>query len=200
MKSMYLCGMLFLSCFTISAQEKLVDTLKLDHSKSKMELSNSKYLVTFGLDVIKNGGNLYMPNQNLEFKTPFFIEAERLFNPKLSLAVSVSTNQLSIESETKLYVGIDAVVRYNFDYSLFNNKNIETYSGIGFGHYFYNSVGKTTLDLSVGGRYWFSNQFGASVQGLAKVSLQPKDDIIKHHLQFFFGLVWRSNAAKKVIK
>ncbi len=200
MKSIFLCGILFLSTLTISAQEKVKETLKSEDSKSIPDSDSSKYTITLGVNVIDNGGSNFLPFNDFYFKTPFFIAAECRFTSNLSLAVSASTNELKIQSETNSYVGVDVVGQFYFDDFIFNNKNIETFAGVGAGRYFLDNRGKTTFDVTGGGRYWFSNQFGVSLQGYGKVGLQSKIDKLNNHFQYNLGIVWRNGLSKKVIK
>ncbi len=197
MKSFFLCGILFLSTLTISAQEKVKETAKSEDSKSIPDSDSSKYMLTLGLNTIDNGGTSFLPFNNLSFKTPFFIAAERRFTSNLSLAVSVSTNELTMQSETKSYVGVDVVGQFYFDDYIFNNKNIETFAGLGAGRYFLENKGKTTFDVTGGGRYWFSNHFGASLQAYGKVGLQSHVDKVNNHFQYNLGIVWRNGTSKK---
>ncbi|OYX86496.1 MAG: hypothetical protein B7Y83_01235 [Flavobacteriales bacterium 32-34-25] len=197
MKSIFLCGILFFSSLTIYAQEKGNEITKSEAPGTMVASDSSNYLLTLGLNLIDDGGPNFLPFNNLSFKTPFFIGAERRFKSNLSLAVSVSTNQLKIQSEIKSYVGVDVVGQFYFDDYIFNNKNIETFAGLGVGRYFLEDQGKTTFDVTGGGRYWFSDRFGVSLQAYGKVGLQYNDNIAYNHYQYNLGIVWRNGASKK---
>lgn len=197
MKSIFLCGMLCLSSLIICAQEKGNEIAKSEAPGSMAASENSKYAITLGVNVIDDGGANFLPFNNLSFKTPFFISAERRFPSNISLAVAASTNQMKIGSETKLYVGIDAVGQFYFDDYIFDNKNIETFAGLGAGRYFLENNGNTTFNVTGGGRYWFSDHFGISLQGYGKVGLQSNADKLINHFQYNLGIVWRNGASKK---
>jgi hypothetical protein len=192
MKSIFLCGILFLSTLTLSAQDTYKESAKPENLKSITDTKTSKYEITLGLNTIDNGGSDFLPFSNLSFKNSFFGTLERRFKSNLSLAVSVSTNELKIQSETKSYVGIDVTGQFYFDEYIFNNNNIETFVGFGAGRYFLEDKSKTTLVTTGGGRYWFSNRFGVSLQGYAKVGLQNNKDKVNNHFQYNLGIVWRN--------
>lgn len=192
MKTIFLSGILFLSTLTVSAQDTYKESAKPENWKSITDTKTPKFEITLGLNTIDNGGANFLPFSNLSFKTPFFVAAERRFKSNFSLALSVATNELKIQSETKSYVGIDLTGQFYFDDYIFNNKNIETFVGLGAGRYYLENKGKTTLDITGGGRYWFSNHFGVSLQTFGKVRVQSNDDKVNNHFQYNLGIVWRS--------
>jgi peptidoglycan-associated lipoprotein len=70
------------------------------------------------------------------------------------------------------------------------------YAGLGLGRFFLENNGNNTLNVTGGGRYWFSNHYGFSVQGFGKVGLSPINKSVLNHYQYNLGLVWRSNRNK----
>lgn len=155
-----------------------------------------KYSIALGVNVLDNGeGNLPI-NATYSFKNPFFLTAERRFKSKLSMALTLSTNRLAIASVEKGYVSIDAGGQFYFNDYLFNSNKIEMYAGLGLGRYFLENNGNNTLNVTGGGRYWFSKNCGVSFQGLGKVGLAPINKSVLNHYQYNFGLVWRFNRDK----
>ena len=192
MKSFLLLGIVFLSTSIIYAQETIKVTTNQELETSTPDSSN--YTISLGVNVVDNGGENSLPfnAEMMSFKTPFFISAERRFKSNWSVTLAVSTNRLTILTEEKSYQSIDAVGQYYFDDYIFNTEKIEMYAGLGFGRYFLENNGNNTLNLTGGGRYWFSNHFGLSLQGIGKVGLSPINNAVRNHFQYNLGIVWRN--------
>jgi hypothetical protein len=192
MKSFLLMGILFLSTSIVCAQETVKEPTNQEIKTSTLDSSN--YTITLGVNVIDNGGNNALPfnAETMSFKTPFFISAERRFKSNWSVALAVSTNRLTIATAEKSYVSVDAVGQYYFDDYIFNTEKIEMYAGLGFGRYFLENNGNNTLDVTGGGRYWFSDHYGLSLQGYGKVGLTNVNDEVRNHFQYNLGFVWRN--------
>jgi OOP family OmpA-OmpF porin len=195
MKSFYLAGFLFL-CTTIICAQEMNKATPIQEIKTRID--QSKYTIALGVNMIDNGGDNSLPfnAETFSFKTPFFITAERRFKSNLSLALSLSTNRLTIADEEKSYVSIDAVGQFYFDDYIFKTEKIETYAGLGLGRYYLENNGNNTLNVTAGGRYWFSDHFGVSLQGYGKVGLSPINESVRNHFQYNLGLVWRSSTRK----
>lgn len=186
MKSLLSIGILFLSTSIICAQ----NARKANTNSSP---DHSKYAITLGVNVIDNGGNSLPFNaEKLSFKAPFFITTERRFKSNFSVALVVSTNRLTIESEEKSYVSIDAIGQFYFDDYIFNTEKIEMYVGLGLGRFYLENNGNNTFNITGGGRYWFLDHYGLSLQGLGKVGLKPINDEVINHFQYNLGFVWRT--------
>jgi hypothetical protein len=192
MKSFLLLGIVFLSTSIIYAQETIKVTTNQELETSTPDSSN--YTISLGVNVVDNGGENSLPfnAEMMSFKTPFFISAERRFKSNWSVTLAVSTNRLTILTKEKSYLSIDAMGQYYFDDYIFNTEKIEMYAGIGFGRYFLENNGNNTLNLTGGGRYWFSNHFGLSLQGIGKVGLSPINNAVRNHFQYNLGIVWRN--------
>lgn len=193
MKKILSLGILFLTTSIICAQATK------EQSPSQLVKVGAavppNYTFALGLNVIDDDMN-NLPLTSATYKTPFFFTAERRFKSKLSLALTLSTNRLKFASVEKGYISIDAMGQFYFNDYLFNSKKIEMYAGLGLGRFFLENNGNNTLNLTGGGRYWFSNQYGVSVQGFGKVGLSPINKSVRNHYQFNLGLVWRSNQDK----
>lgn len=194
MKIFLLMGILFLSTSIINAQEMKDQNLRQPLRDSTAVPPN--VTIALGINVLDNGESNLPWNSVYSFKTPFFITAERRFKSKLSLALTLSTNRLKIASVEKGYISVDAMGQFYFNEYLFNSKKIEMYAGLGLGRFFLENNGNNTLNLTGGGRYWFSNHYGLSVQGIGKVGLSPINTSVLNHYQYNLGLVWRSNRDK----
>lgn len=192
MKTIFLCGILFLASSTISAQDKIKEIEKPVNLESLTVSNIPKYTITLGLNSIDNGGSNFLPFSNLSFKNPFIVATERHFNSNFSLAIALSTNELKIQSVTKPYFAIDVTGNFYFDDYIFNNKNIETFAGLGVGRYYLESKGKTTLNISGGARYWFDKHFGVTLQTFGKVGLQSNKDQVNNHYQYNVGIIYRT--------
>ena len=192
MKSFLLLGIVFLSTSIIYAQETIKVTTNQELETSTPDSSN--YTISLGVNVVDNGGENSLPSnaEMMSFKTPFFISPEHRFKSNWSVTLAVSTNRLTILTKEKSYVSIDAIGQYYFDDYIFNTEKIEMYAGLGFGRYFLENNGNNTLNLTGGGRYWFSNHFGLSLQGIGKVGLSPINDEVRNHFQYNLGFVWRN--------
>lgn len=194
MKKFLSLGILFLCTSIMCAQE--IQEQSPSHLLKVGTSMSPNYTIALGVNVLDNGESNLPWNSVYSFKTPFFITAERRFKSKLSLALTLSTNQLSIASVDKFYFSIDAVGQFYFNEYLFNSKKIEMYAGLGLGRFFLENNGNNTLNVTGGGRYWFSNHYGVSVQGFGKVGLAPLNTSVLNHYQYNLGLVWRSNQDK----
>jgi len=193
MKSIYLCGILFLSVLSGYSQVKQEE--KLDQPVIAAPMPTN-YSIAFGVNVLDNGESNLPINAVYSFKTPFFLTVERRFKSKWSMSLTLSTNRLKIAAVEKGYFSIDAVGQFYFNDYLFNSKKIEMYAGLGLGRYFMENNGNNTLNLTGGARYWFSNQYGLSFQGFGKVGLAPINTSVLNHYQYNFGIVWRFNQDK----
>lgn len=192
MKSFFLMGILFLSTSIIFAQE----TIKANTNKEIKDSTSvkPKIIIGLGVNIIDNGGESFLPfnAKTFSFKTPFYISAERRFKSNYSIALAVSTNKVAINSIDKSYTSVDAIGQCYFDDYIFNTPKIETYVGLGLGRFFVQNNGNNTFNITGGGNYWFSSNYGVSFQGYGKVGLSPINETIKNHFQYNFGLVWRN--------
>ncbi|TRX15884.1 hypothetical protein [Flavobacterium franklandianum] len=196
MKTILSIGILFLSTSIICAQ-----AIQDQNPSQPFRVGNAvppNYTIALGINAIDNGESPLPFDAVYSFKTPFFITAERRFKSKLSIGLTISTNQLVIRSVEKGYVSIDAVGQFYFNEYLFNSKKIEMYAGLGLGRFFLENNGNNTLNITGGGRYWISNHYGVSFQGFGKVGLSPLYPSVYNHYQYNLGLVWRSNRGDKV--
>ena len=197
MKKILSLGILFLTTSIICAQ-----ATKEQSTSQLVKIGASvppNYTFALGVNALDDGGS-DLPLTSATFKTPFFFTAERRFKSKLSLALTLSTNRLKLVSVEKEYFSIDAVGQFYFNDYLFNSKKIEMYAGLGLGRFFLENNGNNTLNITGGGRYWFSNQYGLSLQGFGKVGLAPLNTAVRNYYQYNLGLVWRSNQDKVKVK
>ena len=183
MKSFFLIGILFLYNSIAVAQYGRFD--------------ESNTTITLGVNVIDNnnrvvGGIVPFIGVQLDFKAPFFITAEHRFDSNFSSSLSLSTNQLQTKTNEYLYATIDATAQFYFNEFLFDSDDVETYVGIGLGHYFFESKGNNTFDCLGGIRYWFSGHYGICAQLIGKIGLPPVNLDVSNNYQFNLGLVWRN--------
>jgi len=190
MKSFLLFGILFLTTSVICAQETFQREKGVEIKKDTAKVNN--YTISVGLNIIDNGRSSSPFNaETMAFKTPFFIGIERRFESKWSLVLAASTNRLTIASVEKFYISIEAAGQFYFDDYIFKNEDIEMYAGLGLGRYFLENNGSNTMNVIGGGRYWFSDHYGISLQGCGKVGLTPINESVRNHYQYNLGLVWR---------
>jgi hypothetical protein len=203
MKLFFLSGILFLSTLlSLSAQQKENSKFIKDSFNTEQPKASSNYFLNFGLNVLDDGNSALPFNANeMSFKNPFFASIERRstisnFSPVLSL----STNKLKVDGVDRFYLSIDAVARYYFDDYIFNNSDIETYAGLGLGHFFLGDKGNSTFNFNLGGRYWFLKNFAISIQGNGKQVLKKQEGYALSHFAYNLGIVWKISSKKKVIK
>lgn len=203
MKLFFLSGIVFLSTLlSLSAQEKVNSTITEDSSKLQQSKEVANYFLSLGLNVLDNGnGRLPFNTDEFSINTPFFVSLERRnTSSNFAAVLSFSTNRLKVNSVDKFYYSIDAAARYYFDDYIFNNSDIETYIGLGLGRFFLENNGNNSLNLSGGGRYWFSENFALSIEGIGKVGLKPQNMNVLNHYAYNIGIVWKNNAKNKVLK
>jgi len=192
MKSFFLSGILFLSSLgALFAQENASDTTVKDSLSPK---EYSPYFVNFGLNVLDNG-NSKLPFNADEWAitNPFFVSLERRsVASNFSAVLSFSTNKLKVNGAETFYYSIDAGARYYFDDLIFNNADIEMYAGLGLGRFFLQNSGNNSLNVSGGGRYWFSKHFALSLEAIGKAGLKPMNPSVLSHYAYNFGIVWRT--------
>jgi hypothetical protein len=82
--------------------------------------------------------------------------------------------------------------QFYFDDYLFNSEKIELYAGLVLGRFFLENKGNNTFNVTGGGRYWFSDRYGISLQGIGKVGLTPINTSVINHYQYNLGIVWRN--------
>jgi len=194
MKTTILSVLLLVVCFMhLNAQE-------ISNSDSKVSTSQtlpSKWFVGLGVNTLDNGESKAPFNtKNFAFQTPFFITLERSLKSNFSISLSAATNYLTVKNSDRFYFGLDLSGRYYFDDYLFDNKNIETYGGLGFGRFYLQNNGNNTINLSLGGRYWFAKSFAVSFQGIGKKAVGPVNRDVLNYYEYNLGLVWRSNSTK----
>jgi len=183
MKSFFFMGILFLTSAIAFAQY------------NRNQESNTT--ITFGVNTIDNNnrsvGDIvpFIGGKN-DFKTPFFAIAEHRFYSDFSTSLSLSTNQLLIKTGEHFYVSVDVTGQFYFNDYLFYSEEIETYVGLGLGRYFIENTGNNTFDFLGGGRYWFLDQYGVSIQLAGKMGLPPVNAEISNIYQLNLGLVWRN--------
>lgn len=199
-KSIILSGILFiLSLTTLHAQE--INTTIKEESSTLSPVESPNYFISLGLNTIDNGNSkLPFNTGDWSFKTPFFIRFERSLKSNFAVTLSFSTNRLKVDSGEKFYFNVDFSGLYYFDDYIFNNKNIETYAGLGFGRYYLENNGNNTFNISLGGRYWFSKSFAVSLQGIGKVGLQSVNENVLNYYEYNLGIVWRNSSRKSVLK
>lgn len=192
MKSLFLLGILFFSTSVICAQETIIGNSNLEQKTNTTSLS--KYNFTLGVNVVDNGGSNSLPfnAEAISFRTPFFISAERRFRTNFSISLTGSTNRLALASGERSYTSVDLLGLYYFDDFIFKTEKIEMFTGLGIGRFFLENNGNNTLNITGGGRYWFSNHFGLSLQGFGKVGVNPINESVRHHFQYNLGFVWRN--------
>jgi hypothetical protein len=203
MKSFFLSGIVFLTSFiSLFAQERVSDTIVREGFNPQQTVDRSPYFLSLGLNVLDNGNSKLPFNADeWSFKNPFFINLERRSSSSnFSGILSFSTNKLKIKTVDQFYYSINAGVRYYFDDLIFNNADIEMYAGVGLGRFFLQNRGNNSLNLSGGGRYWFSKNFALSLEGIGKVGLKPMNKDVLSHYAYNLGIVWRSSLRKKTIE
>jgi hypothetical protein len=194
MKSIFLYVILFLSVLSGYSQVKQEEKLEQPLIATPMP---TNYSIAFGVNVLVDKGESKLPfSADYSFKTPFYLTVERRFKSKWSMALTLSTNRMEIKAVEKGYYSIDAVGQFYFNDYLFNSKKTELYAGLGLGRYFMKNNGNNTFNLTGGSRYWFSNNFGLSLQGFAKIGLAPINTSVLNHYQYNLGIVWRFNQDK----
>lgn len=203
MKLFLLSGIAFLSALcSLAAQEKVNSINTKDNATFSQPTETSNYFLSLGLNILDNGNsNLPFNTDELSINTPFFASLERRnTSSNFAVVVSFSTNRLKIRSVDKFYFSIDAGTRYYFDDYIFNNNAIETYLGLGLGRFFLENNGNNSLNLSGGGRYWFSKDFALSIEAIGKVGLKPQNMNVLNHYAYNIGIVWKNNSKNKVLK
>lgn len=203
MKSFFLSGIVFFSSLVpFYAQEKVNDTIVNDYFNAKQVSTYSPYFLSLGLNVLDNG-NSKLPFNADEWSivNPFFISLERRNTASdFSAVLSFSTNKLKVNAVETFYFSVDAGARYYFDDWIFNTTDIETYAGIGLGRFFLENNGNNTLNVSGGGRYWFSKKFALSLEAIGKVGLKPMNESVLSHYAYNVGIVWRNSVKKKKLE
>jgi hypothetical protein len=201
MKLFFLSSLLFF-CFLkpLFAQEKINHNLRKDSLKPKNSKDGHNYYLGLGLNVLDSGiSKLPINASSWSINTPFYISLERTnIISNFSAVLSFSTNRLKVNSIAKFYYSIDASARYYFDDNIFNNTRIERYVGLGLGRFFLENKGNNTLNLMVGGRYWFLKNLAISVELAGKMGLKPKNIDVLNHYAYNFGLVWSGSLRKKI--
>jgi hypothetical protein len=195
MKSFFLIGILFLTTI-IFAQENNTNEIPKEIPKKTVTGEKTNFTITLGTNLIDNNNNsgksIPFIGGNLAFKTPFFIAAEHRFNSDFATSLSLSTNQLETKTGNKLYMAVDAFGQFYFNDYIFYSEDVETYIGLGVGHYVFENKGNNTVNFSGGVRYWFSQSYGVVAQGIGRVGLPPVNEQVKNIYQVGLGLVWRN--------
>lgn len=157
------------------------------------KVDSSYYSLAFGINFIdnSNGGGIPFEYNNLDFKTPFFLTAERKFKNNWSVALSLSTNQLELDrdSDRKIesYLGADIFANLFIDQILFNSERIDFYVGLGAGLHTIQANTAGTINFTGGFRYWFTEQYAFNFQGIGKVN-KNGIDLVGNHYQFNLGI------------
>lgn len=196
MKSIILSGILFALSLTTLYSQDINSTIK-EESKGTNSTESPNYFISLGLNTIDNGNSeLPFNTGDWSFKTPFFVRFERSLKSNFSASLSFSTNILKVKSGDKFYFGMDLSGLYYFDDYIFNNKNIETYAGLGLGRFYLENNGNSTFNASLGGRYWFSKSFAVSLQGIGKAAIGTINREVQNYYEYNLGIVWRTSLRK----
>lgn len=194
MKNVIITTCILLLCSLSSQGQNLPKEKKLD---------SSYFAIAFGLNIIDNSNTSGLPADvgNFDFNRPFFISAEKVFNNKWSLAFNVSTNQLKLENDTAVepYFGADVFANLFIDKLLFDNEKLDLYLGLGAGFHTIDRTTKSSLNATMGIRYWMTNQFALSFQTIAKFNKNGIPNVGNHY-QLNLGIIYgfKQNKTKHV--
>jgi len=169
----------------------------------------SSWSFTAGTNIIDNSNGIDAPwdADRLEFKSPFFLEVEyRRYN--WAISVLGTTNQLKLARLNEAgdgfmnnyynFFAIDITNKFYLDQYLFNNKAIGLYAGFGFGYHEVAQEGNAlTANLNIGFNYWLTDQFGLTLQGIAKKGTDNEVLYVGNYYQYNLGLTYRIVSKKK---
>jgi hypothetical protein len=191
MKSFFLSGIFILfPLISLFAQEEINASIQEDGINAGLSNQQTNYFLSLGLNILDNSKLPFNPN-GWSIKTPFFVSLERSnTSSNFSTALSLSTNRLKVNSGEKSYFSVNAAVHYYFDHLIFKTKNIETFVGLGLGRFFLENNGNNSFNVIGGGRYWFSKNFGVSLQAVGKLGLKPQNESVVNHYSGNIGIVW----------
>ena len=163
-------------------------------------VDNYSFNLAFGANFINSGGLSPFNEVELDFKTPFFITAERSITDNWTASLTLATNKLTInEGSAKNYYSADVLANLYLDKLLFNNKDFNLYIGLGGGINKIGNTTKTNFNLTGGFRYWFSPRVGVLINMIGKVN-KTSIEGVKNHYQLNTGLVWRIKGKNPIVK
>lgn len=101
------------------------------------------------------------------------------------------------------FFAIDITNKFYLDQYLFNNEAIDLYAGFGFGYHEVAQQGNAlTGNINIGFNYWLTDQFGLTLQAIAKKGTDNEVLYVGNYYQYNLGLTYRivSNKKEKVEK
>jgi outer membrane protein OmpA-like peptidoglycan-associated protein len=188
---------------------KLVVAMVMVMSYNSYSQEYTSWSFAAGINIIDNSNGIDAPwdADRLEFKSPFFLEVEyRRYN--WAISVLGTTNQLKLARLNEAgdgfmnnyynFFAIDITNKFYLDQYLFNNKAIGLYAGFGFGYHEVAQEGNAlTANLNIGFNYWLTDQFGLTLQGIAKKGTDNEVLYVGNYYQYNLGLTYRIVSKKK---
>lgn len=193
-------GVFFISFYSIQGQENtsfsfLAGTNIIDNSN--------------GID--SNGAITQSPKapwdaQRLEYKRPFFLEAE-LRHKNWAISVMGTTNKFQLPrlnaagnafvNKDYDFFAIDITNKFFVDHYLFDNESIDLYAGFGFGYHNVAEGKAGTVNVNLGFNYWLTDHFGISAQAIGKKRFDDEVLYVGNYYQYNLGLSYRIKSKNK---
>ena len=160
------------------------------------------FRLSFGINAINNLGTLSPLNSpdDWAFKTPFSVGIEYKLSHLFAIEELFSFNRYSPKStidgvvlnRAANYYSADSNIKYYIGEYFLNSEKIDLFLNGGVGLYKLDDY-HGSANFGGGIFYWFSNQFGVSVQSIAKFTTGNNNDDVfdSNHYQHSLQLVYR---------
>lgn len=175
-------------------------TVLAQNTENNISADNRYFSLTFGLNMIDNGGNSVLPfdGNKINFNTPFFLTAEQRIKNNWSLSLMLSTNKLELYNPSikAPYFSSDLFANLYLDDLIFNNDNIDLYVGLGTGIHTVDGKGAGSFNFTGGLRFWLSDKVAINLQSIGKVNYDGIAQVDNHY-QFNLGVTFKFRSKKQ---
>ena len=124
------------------------------------------------------------------------INVSRHIKNSFSVDASISINNITkigvFDTKRLSYFGVDTSIQYSI---LDNSSKFTPYVFVGGGYTWINSKGWGTFNAGLGTNYWFSDKFGAKIQGAYKHSGDKDFDVLSH-FQYSLSAILKLNSKR----
>ena len=171
---------------------------------------NNDWSVGIGINAIEDSGNREIFDaDNWNFGNPIYVSLEYYRNSQFSVAIMASFNKyvegknidggiVLDQNHAASYAAFDLLAKYSF-HDLLNSGKFEPYVllGPGFtqiGDYSTTNKGEVpakgrmTINTGIGCNYWFSDNVGLNINGMAKFGI---GEGVKNQMEASFGVMFK---------
>lgn len=160
-----------------------------------------EWVASVGINILDNSAfrDPVKGSERWNFKNPITIGVEYKFDDNWAINPMLSFNGIERAYESGVgwiegdenYMSFDVNGKFYFGHYIWDNENINLYSGLGLGVFDVGPETNGSINFNIGMRFWFTPEFGARIQSLSKFAFNANDHIYAnnnfiHSLEFLY--------------